>query len=470
MASKPLLSMALVAACAPNAPKPKKGWLDTQQLPPLRTTEGVDLSLSEVETLLQTYRNDPSADGDAALPKVPSPSRDPFALALAEAWVRARGPSDDASWVIDAVVRLGGGSTHRTLSQWARRFAREKAMPVAVLIIDAMDRLGSDSALAELRRLQSAPNELGERAEKHVSRITKSRGLTASDVEDLIVPGCSLGEGEELDYGERKFRIDFDADCSPVIRAEDGTILPRLPRPNKTDNPQKAVAAQEHWTELKTLLRDTLRSESKRLEWAMCYGRRWSRERFLSVVVAHPLLSRLAQRLLWASVVGKANPVPFRIAEDRTFADATDSTYVLPEGSKIILPHPLLLEPETRAQWATIFADYAILSPFPQLGRETFIPTELERDSRVIERFGTEVLDKARFVVEALGWEDIGADEDLMFSTVLPDGTRAHMSLGDRWDRSPTRPLHVTAGKPLGALDSISFSELIRDVGRLPRP
>jgi hypothetical protein len=439
-------------------------------LPPLLRSDGPALSRTDVEALLDTLRNGSKPKIEKALAPLSAANLDMFALQLAQAWVRARGPSEEA-WAIRAAAHAGGPSTHRTLAQWIRKFARERAVPGALVIVDAVADLDSDAALVELRRLDTAPKEVAARAEEHAERIRKRRKMEEEDVDDLIVPTCSLGTGEELDFGARKFRVDFDEHFTAIVRDETGKVLTNLPRANKKDDPEKASAATERWSDLKTVLRDTLRNETARLEWAMLSERRWSRERFVNAIVAHPLLSRLAQRLLWASVDDAGALIPFRIAEDRSFADANDATHALPEGASIVLPHPLLLSTEVSGRWSTIFADYAILPPFQQLSRETFGPTPEERESTSLVRFrGHEVLNKARFVVEGFGWDDSDEYQELTFTKVLPDGTEAFINLGGRYEELPTRPLHVTANKKLGELEPISFSELVRDATRLPRP
>lgn len=480
---KTYLSQALAATSAPPGPKPPKGgWFDVAQLSPVRTKDGEVATRADLDALLLLLEKGTNAKVDAALLGFDAGDLDRLGLELAQAWIRARGPGD-ATWAITGAARLGGRGTVRALALAVRKFAREKAVPAAILLVDAIGELESDAALIELRKLESAPKDVSAAATKHAARIRKRRGLTDEDVEDLIVPECSLGAGQALDFGPRQFQIDFDADFTPAVRDATGKRLANLPRCGKNDDAQKATAALELWTDLKSLLRDTLRGETKRLEWAMCAERRWSVERFVAAIVRHPLLVRLAQRLVWAieegggeggegASGGDASLRLFRIAEDHTFADETDSPIELPAGASVLLPHPIALSQEVAAKWGTLMADYSILSPFPQLGRETYTPTEAERRSTVLERFrGMEVSAKSRFVLESYGWsEGDGYEGAGSFSLVLPDGTEAFAELGTRWEREGTTMVSVRASRKLGEMDAISFSELCRDVARLPRP
>ncbi|MFO0617567.1 MAG: DUF4132 domain-containing protein [Polyangiaceae bacterium] len=467
-----MLSVSLATTCAPKAAK-TKSWLDAPSLPPVRTSKGDLLGASEVETLLGVLEKGSAAKVGAALSALDAADADAFGIALGHAWIRGRGPADQV-WALRAAARLAGPKGLRALALWVRKFGREKAVPAALVIVDALGELESDAALIELRKLENAPKEVAAIAEKHAKRIRRRRGLDGEDLEDLIVPDCSLGAGEALDFGPRTFRVDFDSDFTPVVRDEAGKRLANLPRPGKKDDAEKAAAAVERWADLKTLLRDTLRNETKRLEWAMCAKRRWSAARFSAAIVGHPLLCRLAQRLLWATCdeEGRAQSFqPFRVAEDRTFADSADEPLALDGSAFVLIPHALDLGPEACAKWSTIFADYAVLPPFPQLGRETYTPMDNERGSTVLERFRQHaVADKARFAIENYGWDDADEYGTLSFTRVFPDGTEATASLGSRWDAIPIRTLTVHADKKLGAMDPLSFSELCRDIAKLPLP
>lgn len=483
-----LLSAALAATSAPPATapsaKPRKGstsgaaWLHVAALPPVRTASGEPAPLGDVQSLLRAMESGADAGGrDAALAAFAEAKDqadlDAFALELTYAWVRARGPVD-GTWILPASARLGGPPVTRALALLARRFARERAVPAALLLVDAMGERDADDALVELKKLEHAPKEIAARAETHVERILRARGLEHDDVEDLVVPDCALGVGEELDFGARTFRVDFDAEFNPVVRDGAGSRLANLPRAGKKDDAVKAAAAIERWKDLRTTLRDTLRTECSRFEWSMCAERRWTRERFAAAILGHPLLRRLAQRVLWACSPREGAPAAgiscFRVAEDGTLADETDNPVELPSEATVLIPHTLHIPEGLRAAWGTVFADYTILPPFPQLGRETFTPEDAERDSTVLERFrGVAFTDKARFVLESYGWIDHGEFESECFVRTFPDGTEATVYIHFHDSIDDARTLHVEASQRLGDMSPLSFSELCRDIARVPR-
>ena len=110
----------------------------------------------------------------------------------------------------------------------------------------------------------------------------------------------------------------------------------------------------------------------RRLESAMVTRRRWTAGEFRRLFVDHPLIWHLARRLVWVAE-DDAKATPFRVAEDRTFADAGDDTLTLPEHTGIGIAHPLELDAALGA-WTT-----AATSAWRRSGSTTAPPTTAGR-------------------------------------------------------------------------------------------
>lgn len=82
----------------------------------------------------------------------------------------------------------------------------------------------------------------------------------------------------------------------------------------------------------------------------------------------HPVLGPLARRLLWGEFDGRRLVRALRIAEDGSLADRHDDVAEVDPHAPLGIVHPADLAGEVGA-WAQIFADYEIVTPFPQLGR-----------------------------------------------------------------------------------------------------
>ena len=67
-------------------------------------------------------------------------------------------------------------------------------------------------------------------------------------------------------------------------------------------------------------------------------------------------------------------------------ADAADEAWELPAQCRVGIVHRLDLPEDLAARWGEVFADYQILQPFEQLGRETYAITEEEKGARELRR------------------------------------------------------------------------------------
>jgi hypothetical protein len=109
----------------------------------------------------------------------------------------------------------------------------------------------------------------------------------------------------------------------------------------------------------------------------MVKGRTWKAKDFETLVVKHPLMSHFARGLVFGS-----KKDTFRVAEDGSYADEKDAKYTLPKDGLVRIMHPLDMSDPQKASWGQVFADYELLPPFQQLGRQTFTIEDKEKKSR----------------------------------------------------------------------------------------
>ncbi|MFV2179405.1 DUF4132 domain-containing protein [Actinomadura sp. LOL_016] len=227
--------------------------------------------------------------------------------------------------------------------------------------------IGTDTALTQLDRIARQAKAPGRRsaAEGCLALAARTRGLTADELADRLVPDLGPDDAGTLvlDYGPRRFTVGFDEGLRPFVVDEAGRHRKSLPKPGAKDDGALAPAAYQRFAELKKEVRDVAADQIRRLERAMVTGRRWSVDEFARYFVRHPLLCHIARRLVWT-----ADGTRFRLAEDRTPADADDEAMRLPETARVGIPHPVELGDALR-EWARVFADYEIVQPFAQLGR-----------------------------------------------------------------------------------------------------
>jgi len=326
--------------------------------------------------------------------------------------------------------------------------------------------------------------ELQAQARTRIAEAARARGLGPDDLADRLVPDLDLDpDGSKLlSFGARAFRVGFDEHLDPFVRDEAGALLRSLPRPAKADDADRARAAQETWKAIKTDAAAIAGGQIQRLEQAMITGRRWPAATFRSLLLGHPLLVHLVRRLLFGAYDAGGRLLHlFRVAEDRSFADVADAPLALDGDEGVGLPHPIDLPPAVLAPWGSLFADYEILQPFAQIGREVFTPTEAERTATAILRFQSREVETGKlFGLEHRGWRRASGDRIAnTYRRELPAGYYAwlHVSPGVNLATPQESPVQTIgamrvfrsdgADATMDELSPVAFSELVRDVALL---
>ncbi len=406
-----------------------------------------------------------------------------FAWDLLQSWLDAGAPAKE-QWAFAAIAHIGDDECARRLAKLLRVWPTEGASSRAATGLDVLAAMGSDVALMQLngiaQKVKSKPLQL--KAQAKLEQLAQMRGLSSDELADRLVPDLGLGDDGKLllDLGPRQFSVGFDEHLKPQVRDASGALLKDLPSPLKSDDAALAEVAVARWKALKKDARTLAGQQLMRLELAMAQRRRWSTDEFRQCFVEHPLMRHLARRLLWAEFVDGRLIRCLRVAEDLSYADANDDLQTLPDTAEIGLVHALELPDADAAAFGQIFADYEILQPFAQLGREVYRLTDEERAANSLTRFvGRKVATGSLVGMESRGWrKDELTTESGRFAEVvraLADGCRARMSfapgawLGD----VKTEPVQTLEAIDLegranwGEIDAILASEVLRDVARL---
>jgi hypothetical protein len=457
-------------------------WADAAVLPRIRLRVGAAVPIpaaTHVVTMLAMSRmGDPYAGLDQVRTACEPADLAAFVWSLFQTWQSVGSPSKD-NWVLDALGLLGDDDTVRRLAPVIRAWPGEGGHARAVTGLDVLATIGTEVALMHLNGIAQKVKFKGlrERAIEKIEEVASALGLTSEQLADRLVPDFGLDPAGSLvlDYGPRRFTVGFDEQLKPFVVDGDGKRRKDLPKPGSSDDPELAPAAHQRFAALKKDVRTVAGDQILRLERAMVVRRRrWSAAEFRDLFVAHPLLWHVVRRLVWlvhdenGAVTGA-----LRVAEDRTFADENDDTVTLPDTAAVSVAHPLQLGASLTA-WSELFADYAILQPFPQLGREVFAPTADERDGNLVRFAGRKVPTVRLLGLERRGWErespqDAGWQGYLRLT--LPDGTTATLAMdpgtivGDHSFAPDQKVESVSISPPPGGtLDPLVISEVIRDV------
>jgi hypothetical protein len=419
------------------------------------------------------------------------------------AWLYAGAPSKDG-WILSALGLFGNDETARKLTPYIRAWPGEAAHARAVAGLDVLAAIGSDVALMLLNGVAQKVKFKGlqDKAREKIAQIAEARGFTTEELEDRLAPDLGLDEHGTmlLDFGARTFRVGFDETLKPFVRDADGARLADLPKPKKTDDAQLSKDATERFKLLKKDVRTIASQQVLRLEVAMCSRRRWRADVFHAFLAGHPLVRHLVQRLVWgvyevnggagdSSYGGKLRTC-FRVAEDGSLTNAADEPFGLADGDdlRIGIPHALELGGETTTAFSQLFADYELLQPFVQLGRDTYVLTAAEQEQTKLSRWkGAKVPTGRVLGLVNKGWrrgeaQDGGGiwyySKPLGGEKVIELTFEPGIIVG-MVDENPEQILQeVQVGKRSGwgdmqnadaiaTLDAISASELIRDMESL---
>ncbi|MEV5827367.1 DUF4132 domain-containing protein [Spirillospora sp. NPDC052242] len=390
---------------------PSVGWAEPRMLPQIllrddRTRALPDEAAAHVLTMLAMSTPDAPYAGVRVVRELcDRESLAEFGWALFRWWETCGAPSKDG-WALTQLALTGDDETVRRLSPVIRAWPGEGGHAKAVTGLDVLAGIGTDTALAHLHSISQRVKfkALKARAQDKIDEVAAGLELTPDQLADRLVPDLGLDASGTLtlDYGPRRFVVRFDERLKPVIADEDGKVRKALPKPGAKDDPDLAPAAHKRFAALKKDVRTVASDQIRRLEQAMVTGRRWQLGEFRDLLAGHPLVGNLVRRLVWRTDDG---PIAFRVAEDGTFTDAADDAIVLPETARVGIAHPLHLDDAVEA-WSSLFADYEILQPFPQLGRPVHGLTDDERESGRLARFeGAKAPAGAVLGLVNRGWE-----------------------------------------------------------------
>lgn len=406
-----------------NGPAKKKklpGWAAAAQLPPLIIGDR-RLSDEQLEVVLQRLVAASISDKDELLTllreKAEKSVRDEFAWKIFQHWQEDGCPSKE-KWAMGALGHLGDDGCVLKLTPMIRVWPGESQHARAVYGLECLRAIGSSVALMQLSGIAQKLKFKGlkTKAAEFVDQIAKEKGMTRDELEDRVVPDCGLDEQgkREFSFGPRSFSFVLGGDLKAMVRDETGKVRTDLPKPSGKDDTTVANESVAEWKLLKKQIKEVATIQSSRLENAMVTGRRWTQEDFQMLVVRHPLMTHLAQKLIWATfdAKGKASST-FRITEERDYADVSDEALTLPKDHVVGLVHPLEMTEDERAAWGEVLSDYEVVAPFAQLGRDVFRLEKGEEKAESLNRFkGLKLVAPTLvFTLEKMGWvRGIGMD------------------------------------------------------------
>lgn len=290
---------------------------------------------------------------------------------------RYLGSAADSKGVLALASRVDGA----TAAQRVRAYLKDHGARVsqAKALLDMLASIGTGTALQVVLAAanRSKQRSVQAHAAALVEAVADRNGWTAAELADRTVPTGGLdSDGTlDLDCGQgRTYRLQFDADDTLILLNPDGKEVKALPAARIDDEKPLIDSAKKQMANARKEAKQVIAAQIERLKDAMCLERRWSCDDWQNFVAGHPLVGRLASRLVWFGLDADGGIlVSFRPLGDGSYSDMADNDVDLSPFASIRLVHASQLEAAAIAAWRAHLADYAVVQPFDQIGRD--LPT-----------------------------------------------------------------------------------------------
>lgn len=333
------------------------------------------------------------------------------------------GSAIDAKGMLALAARVSGTDA----AQRIRPFLKDHGARVAQAkaLIEVLAAIGSAGAL---QLLLSAANRSKQRSvQAHaaalIEDIAERNGWSPAQLADRTIPtgGFEADGTQDLDLGEgRIYRLQFDAQDAVIILNPDGREVKALPGARVDEERPLVDTAKKQLSTARKEVKQVLTAQTERLQEAMFLQRAWDRGEWESFIAGHPVVGRIAARLVWQGLDNQGAPAGcFRPLGDGSMSDAEDGDVDLAHFAQVRLAHSSVLEAGEVAAWRKHLADYGVDQPFDQLGRDLPVLAKGQEKSRTItDREGWMIENfKLRGAATKLGYQRGPAQDGGWFMT-----------------------------------------------------
>lgn len=280
-----------------------------------------------------------------------------------------KGRRAQAEYLVRALAANGDRAAVQLLLAVSRRFKQRSVQETAsALAQDIADRNGWDADQLADRTVQTAGFD-----DDGILRL------------DLGAP-----------YGERVVTGRITEAFTLELRNPAGKVVKALPAQRASDDAEAYADAKRQLKESRAELRAVVTLQTQRFGEAMVTGRTWTFADWREFVLGHPLMSRLAARLVWAAELpGGGAAVTFRPGDGGVLIGVDDEDVTLPGDARVSVVHAVTLGADGAPAWRSHLADYEI-TPLLDQG--------LGADAPAVSELLPDVPDSADVITVREGW------------------------------------------------------------------
>nr|WP_305119145.1 DUF4132 domain-containing protein [Tahibacter harae] len=245
-------------------------------------------------------------------------------------------------------------------------------------------------------------------AREALSAVAAREGLALAEYLEQLVPDFGFEtDGLKLNLGSQVCRAQLRGDFGIVVVDAAGKRGKSLPRARPGDDKDLRGVAENQLKMLAKNLKPLFKQQSQRLLRALQTGKSWDAVQWRSLFVAHPLLSALAQSVVWSVLDEQGGSLQrLRPSAGGELVDANDSPCTIAGGLRIAVAHPLQIPGQELEAWRAQFADYELISPFAQFDIPVYSASADELQDSLVRRADGYRMNRARFgsLVEKWGY------------------------------------------------------------------
>ena len=376
------------------------------------------------------------------------------------------GSAADSKGLLGLATRVDGADMARHCRAFLKTHGSRVSQAKAIL-----DALAANPSPAAIQVVLATANRFkAKTVQAHagalIDDIAARRGWTTEELADRTIPTAGLDEtgAADLDCGpERTYRMVLDASDSLVLLNASGQPVKALPTARVDEEKPLVEEARKALATARKEIKQVIPDQTARLREAMCLERTWPVEDWQLYVLGHPLVARLARRLVWMGLdADGACVATFRPLDDNSLSDALDNSVDISRFASIQLAHSRLVDAGLAKAWQTHLADYEVASPFDQFGRDlpVFDPAH-KADTAITDRRGWMIETfKLRGAANKLGYSRGQAEDGGVFFTYERTYHAAGLVALIHFSGSPLPEENLPA-----ALHELTFAKLRRNSG-----
>jgi len=284
-------------------------------------------------------------------------------------------PPSQSAGTVRTYLKKHGGRTSQSTALLDMLAANGDPMALQI-VISAATRIKQKSVQAHANTL--------------IQSVAEAKGWSLDELADRTIPTAGLNDdgGLDLTVGDtsKVYSARMDDDFKLIVMNPDGKQIKSLPAgdDDNTKASKKALSAAKRELKQITAL------QGERLYDALCAERRWSVEDWLRDFRDHPVMGRLAERVIWLGEDAEGKILSaFRPTAEKDYVDADDNSVDPNSYEMIRLAHGALLSGKDANAWDTHLEDYEVNLLFTQFGRPLLALGEGdEKQVRIEDRKG----------------------------------------------------------------------------------